>query len=177
MADRNVVLTGFMGTGKTTVGRLVADRLGFEFVDTDAVIVERHGPIPEIFTEHGEGAFRQMERDVADELADRSGLVIASGGRMLVDAVNARRLAATGDVFCLVASLDTILERVGGDGAAAVRPLLAGDDVPARVGQLLSERGDTYGRFRQVDTDRRTPDEVAAEIIELLDAGVERGDG
>jgi shikimate kinase len=177
MAERNVVLTGFMGTGKTTVGRVVAGRLGYEFIDTDAVIVERHGPIPAIFAEHGEGAFRQMEREVATELAGRTGLVIATGGRMLVDAVNAERLGATGDVFCLVASVDTILERVGGDGAAAARPLLAGDDAAARVGHLLSERDDAYRRFRQVDTDRRTPDEVAAEIIELVDAGVERGHG
>lgn len=122
MATRNVVLTGFMGTGKTTIGRLLASRLGFEFVDTDAVIVERHGSIPAIFAERGEGAFRRMERDVADELAGRRGLVVATGGRMLVDAVNAERLGGTGDVFCLVASVDTILERVDADGAAAVRP-------------------------------------------------------
>ncbi len=60
--DANVVLTGFMGTGKTTVGRLLADRLGFEFVDTDQLIEQRHGPIPLIFREHGEGEFRRLER-------------------------------------------------------------------------------------------------------------------
>lgn len=177
MATRNVVLTGFMGTGKTTIGRLLASRLGFEFVDTDAVIVERHGSIPAIFAERGEGAFRRMERDVADELAGRRGLVVATGGRMLVDAVNAERLGGTGDVFCLVASVDTILERVDADGAAAVRPLLAGENVRERLEHLLAEREEAYGRFRQVDTDRRDPDDVADEIIGLVAAGVERDDG
>ncbi|MDW3215127.1 MAG: shikimate kinase [Ilumatobacteraceae bacterium] len=168
MSDRNVVLTGFMGTGKTTVGRALADRLGWEFVDTDRIIEERHGPINEIFAEHGEGAFRQFERDVADELADRRRLVIATGGRMLVDAVNAQRLAETGDVVCLVASLDTILERVDVDGAGATRPLLRGDDVRARVAALLAERSEAYGAFWQLDTDGRSPDELAVAIIEHM---------
>ena len=80
---RNVVLTGFMGTGKSTVGRLLAERLGYEFVDTDQLIVERYGPIPEIFATDGEAAFRAYEREVAGELAERQGLVIATGGRAL----------------------------------------------------------------------------------------------
>jgi shikimate kinase len=165
MTHRNVVLTGFMGTGKTTVGRVLARRLGVEFVDTDVVIANRHGPIPEIFAEHGEGAFRQMERDVAEELAARTGLVIATGGRLLVDAVNARRLGATGDIFCLVASIDTILERVGGERAAASRPMLAGADVRERLTQLLAERADAYARFVQIDTEGRPPAAVADEIV------------
>jgi shikimate kinase len=86
---RNVVLTGFMGTGKTTVGRLLAERLGYGFVDTDALIVARHGPIAEIFAGRGEGEFRRLEAEVAAELADRTGLVIATGGRMLLDHGNA----------------------------------------------------------------------------------------
>jgi shikimate kinase len=175
MSDRNVVLTGFMGTGKTTVGRALADRLGREFVDTDRLIEERYGPIPAIFSEHGEGAFRRYEREVASELADRRRLVIATGGRMMIDAANAQRLGATGDVVCLVASLDTILDRVDVDGAGATRPLLRGDDVRTRVADLLAERTDAYGAFLQVDTDGRTPDEVAVAIVEHL--GVERTDG
>lgn len=165
---RNVVLTGFMGTGKTTVGRLLAVRLGYEFVDTDAVIATRHGAIPTIFAELGEGAFRQFEREVAEELAAGSGLVVSTGGRMMIDAVNAEHLSATGDVFALTASLDTILARVDADGAAATRPMLAGDDVRARLGALLAERADGYARYRQVPTDDRTPDEVADEIASAL---------
>ena len=83
--DHNLILTGFMGTGKTTVGRLVARKLGREFVDTDLVIEERHGPIQEIFDRQGESAFRDIERTLAVELGQRKRLVIATGGRMLLD--------------------------------------------------------------------------------------------
>ena len=175
MSDRNVVLTGFMGTGKTTIGRALAELLGREFVDTDHVIEQRHGPIPTIFAEQGEGAFRRYEREIAAELADRDGLVIATGGRLMVDAVNAQRLGATGDVICLVASLDTILRRVDVAGAGETRPLLRGDDVRARVGALLAERAEAYGAFHQVTTDGGSPAVVAAAIAEHL--GVERSDG
>jgi len=175
MSDRNIVLTGFMGTGKTTVGRVLAERLGREFVDTDLLIEERHGPIPQIFADHGEGAFRRYEREVAAELAKRSGLVIATGGRMLVDAVNAERLGSTGDIVCLVASLDTILDRVDADGAGATRPMLAGDDVRTRVAALLAERSAAYGSFHRIDTDGRSPDELAVAIVDVV--GVERSDG
>lgn len=165
---RNVVLTGFMGTGKTTVGRLLAERLGYDFVDTDAVIEAEHGPIPAIFAERGEGGFRRLERGVAADLAGRDGIVVATGGRMLVDAVNAKRLGATGDVFCLTATVDTILARVAGDGAAASRPLLAGGEVRQRIVDLLAERASAYARFTQIATDGRAPDEVAAEIVARL---------
>jgi shikimate kinase len=164
----NVVLTGFMGTGKTTVGRLLAERLGYGFVDTDQLIEQRHGPIPEIFRESGEGEFRRLERAVADELAERRQLVISTGGRLMLDAVNAARLTATGDVFCLTASVDTILVRVAGDGAAAERPLLAGDDARARITELLAERAEAYARFEQLDTEGRAPAELAAELAERV---------
>ena len=160
----NVVLTGFMGTGKTTVGRLLAERLGYEFVDTDQLIEQRYGPIPEIFRESGEGEFRRLERAVADELAERRQLVISTGGRLLLDAVNAARLTSTGDVFCLTASVDTILTRVASDDTAVERPLLAGDDVRVRINGLLAERAAAYATFEQLDTEGRTPADLAAEI-------------
>jgi shikimate kinase len=167
-AGSNVVLTGFMGTGKTAVGRLLADRLQYEFVDTDAIIQERHGPIPEIFREHGEGEFRRLEREVAAELAALSGLVISTGGRLMVDAVNAARLEATGTVFCLTASVDTILDRVSGDDATVERPLLAGTDVRRRVTELLDERRPAYARFEQVETEQREPNEVVDDLLSRL---------
>jgi shikimate kinase len=170
MVERNVVLTGFMGTGKSTVGRVLAEQLGHGFADTDGIIEARYGPIPAIFAEHGEGTFRRYERDVAEELAGRRGLVIATGGRMMIDAVNAERLAATGDVFCLSATIDTILERVAPAGDAASRPMLAGDDVRGSVERLLAERAPVYAAFRVVDTDGRTPHDIAAEIAALVTA-------
>ena len=87
---------------------------------------------------------------------------------MMVDAVNVQRLAATGDVFCLTATIDTILERVAtGDGVAS-RPMLAGDDVRRRVERLLAERTEAYGAFRSIDTDGRSPAAVADEIVALV---------
>jgi shikimate kinase len=164
---RNIVLTGFMGTGKSTVGRLLAARLERRFVDTDSVIEERHGPIPRIFAEQGEEAFRQAEREVAAELARRSDLVVATGGRLMVDPENASVLGAASHVVCLGASVDEIVRRVSG-GGAATRPLLADDDPRARITELLAERAPAYGRFTQVDTDGRTPDAIVDEIIELV---------
>jgi shikimate kinase len=166
----NVVLTGFMGTGKTTVGRLLAAHLGYEFVDTDTVIVGRHGPIPAIFAEHGEDEFRRIEREVATVLAGRSGLVVSTGGRMLLDPANAEALGATGRVFCLTASVDTIVGRVAPDGDAAGRPLLAGGAVRGRITELLAERAAGYAAFEQVVTDGRTPDEIVDDIVERLAA-------
>lgn len=165
-------MTGFMGTGKTTVGRLLAERLDYEFVDTDAVIVDRHGPIPEIFAEHGEEYFRALERELAAELAARDGLVVSTGGRMLVDPVNADVFERRAVVVALTATPDTIFLRVGGDRAATTRPMLAGDDVRGRIVELLTERAPAYARFHQVVTDDRWPNEIVDEIVALVDQAV-----
>jgi 3-dehydroquinate synthetase/shikimate kinase len=165
---RNVVLTGFMGTGKTTVGRLLADDLGYRFVDTDGLIEERHGPIPTLFAERGEAAFRAMERGLAAELAQRSGLVVSTGGRMMLDPANVRALSATSRIFCLVAAPDEVFERVSGD--TAERPLLEVPDPRRRIVELMSERGPEYRRFPQLVTDARTPEAVAGDLRAVVAA-------
>ena len=167
-----MVLTGFMGTGKTTVGRILADRLGYEFVDTDAIIVERHGPIPRLFADHGEDHFRTLERALAAELADRDGLVVSTGGRMLVDPVNADVFGRRHVVVALTATPDTIFDRVGGERAATTRPMLSGDDVRGRIVELLAERSTAYARFHQIATDDRRPNLIADEIVALVDQAV-----
>ena len=165
----NIVLTGFMGTGKSTVGRLVAESLGFEFVDTDALIEARHGPIPEIFAKQGEDGFRQMEADVARELADRTGLVIATGGRLMLDPDNEAALGASGRVFCLTASVDEIVRRIAAEDRSD-RPLLTPEHLEQRVTELLEQRDEGYARFEQVDTDGVTAETVADSIVEQLRA-------
>jgi shikimate kinase len=165
----NVVLTGFMGTGKTTVGVLLAERLGFDFVDTDALIEARHGPIPEIFRSSGESAFRRFEHDVAVELGARSSHVVSTGGRLLLDPANAAALGRTGSVFCLTATIRTTLDRVMND-AVGTRPLLAGSNVRERIETLLAERAEGYAQFIQVPTDGRDPEQIVDEIIDLLAA-------
>ena len=154
-----------MGTGKTTVGRILADRLGYGFVDTDEVIESRAGPIPEIFEREGESGFRELERSVARDLAGRTGLVIATGGRMMLDGECAACLEPVAWVVCLTADPDTIIERIGD---TARRPLLDVADPAARVRELLAERAEGYSRFASVDTGGRSPDEVADAVMSLL---------
>ncbi|HOU42472.1 MAG TPA: shikimate kinase, partial [Promineifilum sp.] len=167
----NIILTGFMGTGKTTVGRLLAARLGRDFVDSDDLIVARAGkPVADIFRDEGEERFRAWEADTAAELAGRRGLVIATGGRLMLDAANAATLGVTGPVFCLSASADEILTRLAADGVD--RPLLAGDAAGARVAALLRQRAVGYARFRPVATDGRSPAAVAGDIAAALAAGL-----
>ncbi len=171
MTDENVILTGFMGTGKTTVGRLLAGRLGRDFVDTDELIVARAGkPIAAIFHDEGEARFREWEAGVAEELAGRRGLVIATGGRLMLDPDNAAALGTTGPVFCLAAAPETIMARVAGDDAK--RPLLDVPDAARRVQGLLQQRAAAYARFRPVTTDGRAPEQVAGDIAATLAGGL-----
>lgn len=165
--ERNIILTGFMGTGKTTIGRVLAQRLRRPFVDMDAVIEERTGKsIPEIFREHGEEAFRAVEREVCRELAAQRGLVIATGGGALVDPKNREALQRTGEIICLRASVETILARVGtGDD----RPKLDGADRRSRIETLLRERAPAYDAIKlQLDTSELTVDEAVDRILALL---------
>lgn len=162
----NLVLTGFMGTGKTTVGRVLAERLGMEFVDTDELIEARHGPIGGIFADQGEVEFRSIEKGVARELGEKRGLVIATGGRMVLEPENRDALSRNGRIFCLVASSDEIYDRVVNDESRRDRPLLQVDDPRWRIDELLAEREDDYARFEQVATGQASPDEIAEEIIE-----------
>jgi len=163
----NIVLTGFMGTGKTTIGRLLASRLGRRFVDTDVLIEERHGPIPEIFDFQGEAAFRDIERQVATELSRRSDLVVSTGGRLMLDEHNQASHGGTGRVFCLTATADAIATRVI-RGGRSDRPLLAGPDPRGRIDELLAERRPLYEGFEQVDTTDLAPSQVVDVIVDAL---------
>ena len=163
--QKNIILTGFMGTGKTTVGRLLAAELGYQFVDTDVIIEERHGPIPTIFAEQGEAVFRQMERAVAAELAQQQGVVIATGGRLMLDPENARLLGGSGSVFCLTATPDEILARVLTDEKRIERPLLKVPNPAQRIRDLLTERQAAYNQFPQIPTSNTTPTQIATNLI------------
>ncbi len=164
----NIVLTGFMGTGKTTVGREAARRLGRAFVDMDDVIAARAGkPIPRIFAEDGEAAFRALEAAVCAELSAQDGLVIATGGGALVNPANRVTMQRSGVVVCLDASPDEILRRVGGN---ADRPLLNVPDPAARVAELLAARREAYGAIPwHIETSEREVDEVVARVLALAE--------
>jgi len=157
---------GFMGTGKTRVGRELAARLGMRFVDMDDVIVEKKGkPIPQIFVQDGEPHFRAVERAVVGELAAVRGLVIATGGGVVLNTDNVRDLSRDGLVVCLSASPETILERVKHD---RTRPLLAEGDKMAKIRDLLETRREFYAAIpNQVDTNGKTPGQVVNEILSI----------
>lgn len=162
----NIILTGFMGTGKTTVGRLLAQRLGRLFVDTDELIVQRDGRvIADIFAQEGEGYFREMEAAVALELAGQTGLVVATGGRLMLHPANAAALQRHGDVFCLTAPPEEILRRIADDKR---RPLLNVAYPAAKIRVLLAERAADYGRYPQIDTANKTAAQVVEELLAYL---------
>lgn len=167
----NVVVTGFMGTGKTTVGREVARRLGRPFMDMDAEIEARAGKsIPCICAEDGEAAFRQMEAALCEELSVRQGLVIATGGGALVNPVNRVRMMESGTVVCLTCNVDEILRRVKRAGNSD-RPLLDVADPRAEIEQLVEMRHEAYAAIPwQIDTAGLSIEEVAARVVEI--AGV-----
>ena len=158
---------GFMGTGKSEVGRRLAQRLGRAFVDTDQLVEERTGKrIAAIFDEEGEAAFRALEREAVAEAARRRGAVVSIGGGAVLDPENVRCLRAAGVLVHLTARPDVILDRVGD---AASRPML-GADPRAAVKRLWEERAPAYAAAADVtvDTSERTADEVVAEIQQSL---------
>jgi shikimate kinase/3-dehydroquinate synthase len=172
----NLILTGFMGTGKTRVGREVAGQLGRPLVDMDAEIESRAGkPIPRIFAEEGEAAFRRMEAALCEELSTQGGLVIATGGGTLVHRVNRALMMRSGTVVCLTCQLDQILRRVGvaaggSETGAWDRPLLDTADPRAEAERLLAERRQAYAAIPwQIDTTHLSVQEVARRVIALAD--------
>lgn len=168
---KNIVLTGFMGTGKTTVGRLLAARTARAFVDTDELIVHRAGKqIADIFADDGPHHFRQLERELAAELTPMRDLVIATGGRLMLDPENAAALGPDSLVLCLHAPPQEILQRISAGGAR--RPLLDVPEPARRVAELLEERTEAYGQFPQIDTAQRKPAQIVATIVDQF--GVER---
>lgn len=164
MKKSNIILTGFMGTGKSSTGRLLARKLGYEFIDTDQLIQTRQQlSIPEIFAEQGEEAFRRMEAEAAAELATREGLVIATGGRLMLDADNAATLGNSGIIFCLTADIEELILRLSSETARKRRPLLQNcDNLSAYVRKLLAERSPAYQHFQQIDTTGKKPYQIAA---------------
>ncbi len=167
---KNIVLTGFMGTGKTTVGKLLAKLLDYQFVDTDEVIEQHAGrSIPEIFVQLGEPTFRQMEVKAAQTLGQQAQLVISTGGGMMLNSVNVDALGHEGMIFCLVATPDEILSRLQHDSEHP-RPLLAAADPRKRIAEILQARQSAYNRFPQIVTSRKEPIDVAQELLTLVRA-------
>ena len=154
-----------MGTGKTVTGRVLAERTGMELVDMDSIIEERAGkPISEIFATDGEPAFREMERALAHELSQREGLIISTGGGVVLNPDNVADFQQNGLVVCLTASPATIFQRLGND---TTRPLLSGDK-KEQISGILQTRQPLYDAIEhQIDGDRLDPAGRADAILRL----------
>jgi shikimate kinase len=162
----NIVLVGFMGTGKSATGRLVALRLERSLVDMDAKIEERTGrKIMDIFARDGEAHFRKLERDLVRELCGLKNLVITAGGGVVLDPENVSDFSRTAIVICLKSSPTAILQRVR---AESHRPLLEGGDKARKILELLESRRPLYDAIpHQVDTTHLTPETAASRVIEI----------
>lgn len=170
----NVILIGFAATGKTCVGRRLAERLGREFIDTDQHVVEMAGkPIPEIIAEDGREAFDELERQALEEACARRGVVIAAGGGAIMFDENRDLMAESGHVICLEAKPHTIYERLRraqAEGTSSVADaLLKGDDPVWRISMFKEIRQPYYAIADwTVHTDRLTIDQVVEEVVHGL---------
>ncbi len=174
MTYSNVVLIGPPGSGKTSVGQILAQRSGRRFFDTDRVLEERHGvSVSEIFVNHGEAHFRQLEAGILDEMSKENwtNVVLGTGGGIIVTPGNLEKLEKLGLVICLFAPISCLLDRLKTDHS---RPLLASGDAgdgskEQRLTELVAARESKYRMARYtIETANLAPDDVAAKIEKLL---------
>ena len=160
---RNLILIGFMGTGKSSVGKMLAEMMNYTFVDTDSYIESKAGSsIPELFASSGEEVFRQLEQEAIHEILQGNGQVVSTGGGCVLRESNRAVMLAGGQVIALTADADCIIARVSQDPN---RPLLQGN-VEERVHTLLEQRKDAY-RFADltIDTTDLTVDTIVGIIL------------
>lgn len=163
----NIYLIGMMGTGKTTVGRVLAQQLGYQFFDTDAVIEQAAGqPITEIFAEQGEACFRDLETQVLSQLSAYKQLVIATGGGIVLRRENWSYLRH-GIVVWLDAAVPVLQQRLEAD---TTRPLLRTSDLSTRLSVLMEQRRSLYVQADvQVQSDNQTtPEQLTTQILEQI---------
>ena len=168
----NLVLIGYRATGKTTLARLMAQRLGWEWIDADVEIERRAGKsIAKIFAEDGEPAFRDLEAEVIADLCRRDQLVLAAGGGAPMREESRRAMRESGKVVWLVARPETILARMSGDATTAGRrPNLTDRGPLEEIIQLLGQREPIYRESAhiEVDTEATTPERLTSEILDRL---------
>ena len=164
-APPRIALIGFMGSGKSTVGSILARKLGYQFVDLDAEVEKTAGlRVSDIFKKSGETAFRALETECLRAVADHAGIVLAAGGGTPLQDANRFFFKTSALTFFLQTSLETALSRTGSDDS---RPLLARE--PAEVKRLFESRAETYLSLgRPINTEGKTPLEITEAIIEVL---------
>lgn len=167
----NIILTGFMGSGKSTVGDLIANRLGRAFIDTDVKIEEEQNQtISNIFKEKGEEYFRTLEKLAVADICRNNGLVIATGGGTLLNKDNLKIMEQTGIIFCLTASIDIMIDRMGNRKS---RPKAAEKNRNAII-ELYESRLSGYNNLPNIiDTSEKSASETAELVINLYNKIIE----
>ena len=168
---KNIYLTGFMGTGKTSVGKVLAELLGYRYLDLDEEIVSQNGQtVVELFANFGEARFRDLESAALARIADTGGLVVATGGGAVIASDNRRTMRESGLIVNLTAPREIIRARLADDDT---RPLLKGDDPDGRIERLLAEREPFYADADlRIETAGRTVAEIAREIADRVTENV-----
>jgi shikimate kinase len=164
---KNIIITGFMGTGKTVVAIELARKLGMKFIDMDQLIEERQGmTIADIFVRYGEKYFREQEDKLVQELSQGENIVIATGGGTLLNSDNIRILNQEGKIICLYATPQVLYNRLKQKNN---RPLINGKNVLNKINHLLEKRKRIYDSFYwKINTSNLSVQEVVDKIIELL---------
>ncbi len=158
-----------MGTGKSTVGKYLAKKMGKPFLDTDSMIECREGiSINKIFINYGEGYFRNLENTLIKEICNKQNVVVSTGGGTLLSEDNFQSANSCGIVFLLWAKPAIIMERLKKE--ADIRPLLSGANRLEKISLLLDQRKEKYNRFKyQIDTSELSVSEVASKIMDIVD--------
>jgi shikimate kinase len=164
----NIVITGFMCTGKTSVGKLLAEKLGYQFVDTDDLIEQRVGmKISDIFAVYGEPYFRDVETEVVKEVAKKDKFVISTGGGVVLRKVNMDELRKNGIIVNLTAKPETIYNRL--KNQPGVRPLLNKPEPMNEIIKLLSQREEYYKNCDlRIETDNFTVEQIVQQILDYI---------
>jgi shikimate kinase len=169
----NLVLIGYRGTGKSTVGALLAERLGMRYVGMDSEIIKKAKmSIPEIVATYGWNKFRDMETELTKELTRQDGLIIDAGGGVIERQENVKELQVNTRIFWLHASVNTITSRIQGDSS---RPALtSGKTFVEEVADVLAKREPVYraAADHEIDTENASPGQVADRIIKLWSQGI-----
>ena len=164
---KNIYLTGFMGTGKSTVGKQLAKATGKKFIDTDREIEKKFSmSVNSIFDKKGESFFRQEEKKLVEELSKKSNMVISTGGGTIVDSENFEKLKSTGIMICLCTEKEELITRLKRTNK---RPYLRGGNIEEKINKILAEREEVFNKIKiRVNTTNMTPREVVNKLLSLL---------
>ncbi|MBZ4644726.1 MAG: shikimate kinase [Petroclostridium sp.] len=170
---QNIVLTGFMGTGKSTVGKHVAGELDMGFIDTDHIIEHEQGmTISEIFSQKGEAYFRELESKVVEKVAQQENMVIATGGGVVLRSENMQNLRKNGIIIRLKADVETILRNTSQNSN---RPLLQHGDLRSRIEAILNQREAYYSNNDyEIDVSLLTVEQVVSMIMNIYRKEMEK---